>query len=436
MNAPSRREFLGSAALGVLAASAAPTSSAARAAGEQLTLATIGCGGQGRALTRSFAAIEGVRLAAVCDVDPQRSAEAAREVSEIAGAAPRIEKDLRRILDDPAIDAVLVATPDHWHGPATLLALAAGKHVYVEKPCAHNVREGRLMVEAARRAKRVVQVGTQSRSGPHLLAAIDLLRQGAIGEVLVAKAWNCQRRGNIGHAQPSDPPEGVDYDLWLGPAPHVPFQANRFHYNWHWWYAFGTGDLGNDGVHEVDIARWGLGVTTHPSRITASGTKLYFDDDQQFPDTQLAVFDYAAENGGRPKQLIYEMRIWTPYLLEGHENGNAFYGTDGYLVLGKRNGWQLFGPKSEPRQSMAGLPLGPEHHRNFLASIRSGELPLADIEIGHLSAALCHLGNIASRLGRVLHFDPASEQMLGDEEAGKLLGRDYQGGHWAVPSAV
>lgn len=403
---------------------------------ESLVLGAIGCGGQGRGLARSFAKLPGLRLAWVCDPDSSRAAEAAAEVEEIAGHRPEIVSDLRRVLDDPAVDAVTVATPDHWHGPAALLALAANKHVYVEKPCAHNVREGRLLVEAARRTGRVVQVGTQSRSGPHLMAAVERLRAGAIGEVLVAKAWNSQRRGNIGRATPSDPPEGVDYDLWLGPAPWLPFQANRFHYNWHWWYALGTGDLGNDGVHEVDIARWGLGVSEHPSRVTAAGGKLAYDDDQQFPDTQFVVYDYPASSAGRARQLIYEMRLWSPYVQEGHENGNAFYGTEGVLILGKRNGWQLFGPKNELRESMAPADLGPDHHRDFLSAIHENRRPQADIEIGHHSAALCHLGNIATRLGRVLNFDPAAEQIVGDDEAARLLGREYRPGHWAVPAGA
>ncbi len=434
-----RRDFFRTAAVSAGAVSLGLAAAPARAtsANEKIVMGSIGCGGQGSNLSFSFAKQPEVELACICDVDESRAQAAAAELEKITGRRPRIVKDLRQVLDDKSIDAVTVGTPDHWHAPATILACDAKKHVYVEKPCAHNIREGRLMIEAARRNQRVVQVGTQSRSGEHIQQAMKLLHEGAIGKVLVAKAWNSQRRGDIGHAQPSEAPGGVDYDLWLGPAPAVPFQANRFHYGWHWWYDFGTGDMGNDGIHEIDIARWGLGVDTHPSRIAALGGKLYFDDDQQFPDTQYVVFEWPAEKVGDRRELLFEMRIWSPYKQEGHENGNAFYGTDGMLVLGKATGWQLFGPKNQPREAVKGsLSGGTAHHRNFLECIQSGDKPNADIEIGHLSSSLCHLGNIACRVGRQLSFDPAHEQIIGDDEAHRLVGRSYRPDHWAIPSGA
>ena len=440
---PTRRTFLAqTTAAGALALSAA--ASDAVAANQQITLGAIGCGGQGTHLITSFARQSDVRLAYVCDPDSDRAAKAARTVQEIAGKPPKVVKDLREVLDDKSVDAVTVATPDHWHAPATILACQAGKHVYVEKPCAHNIREGRLMIDAARKHNRVVQVGTQSRSAEHVRRAIDLLRSGAIGDVLVAKAWNSQLRKNIGHAAPSEPPATVDYDLWLGPAPYVPFQPNRFHYAWHWWYDFGTGDMGNDGVHDIDIARWGLGVETHPTTVAAVGGKYFFDDDQQFPDTQYVIFEYPGDGRvGQRKQLIFEQRIWSPYTQEGYENGNAFYGTGGMLLVSKGSGFKLFGPRNEPRESMTSTGLGPAHHRNFLDCIKSGtspngtgRRPNADIEIGHLSATLCHLGNIAARVGRTLHFDPKTEQIVGDDQANLLTRRTYRDRHWAVPQNV
>ena len=228
---------------------------------------------------------------------------------------------LRKVLDDSEVDAVYIATPDHWHAPAAILALAAGKHVYVEKPCCHNVREGRLMVEAAKRAGKVLQVGTQSRSAPFLQEAIQRLHEGAIGEVLVAKAWNSQRRGSIGKTQPSQPPPQLDFDRWVGPAPMVPYRSNMLPGIWRWWYDFGCGDIGNDGVHDIDVALWGLGVKTHPTRVTCLGGKNFFDDDQQFPDTQYAICEYPRDGApsGRTTQLIFEQRIWSPYLQEGYE---------------------------------------------------------------------------------------------------------------------
>ncbi len=433
MRGTSRRRFLKGGA-GAVAALGLGSVRGAEPSG-RIVVGVIGPGGMGLSLLQSFAAEKDVSVAWVCDPDEDRMRRAAGEAEKISGAAPQQARDLRKVLDDRSVDAVIVATPDHWHGPATVLACEAGKHVYVEKPCSHNVREGRLMVEAARRAKRVVQVGTQSRSAEHLRKGIELLRSGAIGEVLVAKAWNSQRRGNIGKAPPSAPPPALDFDLWLGPAPEVPYRSNLLHASWRWFHAFGTGDIGNDGVHDIDIARWGLGVDVQPVRVAGLGRKLFFDDDQQFPDTQYVVFEYAVE-GGKRKQLVYEQRIWSPYVQEGHENGNAFYGTEGMMVLGKQSGWQVFGPRNEPRESVrAGLD-GKPHHRNFLECIRSGERPNADIEVGHLSASLAHLGNIAARVGRTLRLDSAAERIEGDEEAAALLRRTYRPGHWAIPAGV
>jgi predicted dehydrogenase len=434
--AKSRRTFLRSG-LGWLAGGAClvgPVRRSVAGANDRIVLGLIGPGGMGTNLLRSFAAQSDVRIAWVCDPDSQRMSRAAQLTAEITGARPSEAADLRRVLEDPNVDAVIIAAPDHWHAPATLLACAAGKHVYVEKPCSHNVREGRLMIEAARRTRRVVQVGTQSRSTPHVQRAMQLLKEGAIGEILVAKAWNSQKRASIGRVPPSLPPAYLDFDLWLGPAPVVPYRSNLLPSVWRWWYAFGTGDMGNDGVHDLDIARWGLGVQTHPTQISGLGGKYFFDDDQQFPDTQYVVFEY--DTPGRKKQLIYEHRIWSPYVQEGYENGNAFYGTEGMMLVGKSGGWQWFGPRNVLRESMTGRPDGLAHHRNFLECIRSGARPHADIEDGHLSASLCHLGNIAVRTGRRLAFDPVREKILEDRKAQSLLRREYRRRHWATPSGV
>lgn len=404
-------------------------------ANERLILGMIGPGGHGSGLLRSFVAQKGVEVAYVCDADANRMSQAGRAVEQASGRAPKAVSDLRRILDDKAIDAVIVATPDHWHAPATVLACDAGKHVYVEKPCSHNIREGRLMVEAARRNKRIVQVGTQSRSAPYIARAIGLLREGAIGEILVAKAWNSQLRRNIGKVKPTDPPAHLDFEMWVGPAPMVPYQSNMLHSSWRWFRAFGTGDIGNDGVHDIDIARWGLGVDTHPITVTAIGGKYFFDDDQQFPDTQYVAFEYAAP-GARKKQLIFEQRIWSPYAQEGYENGDAFYGTKGMMILGKHGGWKLYGPRNKLIDQMDGRLESSIHHRNFLDCIKTGELPNADIEIGHLSATLAHLGNIATTAGRLLHFDPQTEKFVDDSQANALVRRKYRPGHWAIPKGV
>jgi predicted dehydrogenase len=441
MSQNNRREFLqtvGGAAAATAALAWAGSGQGADEGSDRLVVGVIGPGGMGSNHLKLLAARKDVRVAYVCEVDSKRLTDAVNLTKELSGAEPKAVKDMRTVLDDKSVDAVWIATPDHWHAPATILACDAGKHVYVEKPCCHNIREGRLMIEAARRNKKVVQVGTQSRSSAHDIEAIQLIRDGAIGEVMSAKAWNSQLRGSIGKQKPSDPPKTLDYDLWLGPAPLHPYQSNLLPGVWRWWRAFGTGDIGNDGVHDLDVAVWGLGVTTHPSTIAGLGGKFLYDDDMQFPDTYTVVYDYPGDGKiGSRKQLIFEQRDWSPYVQEGHENGAAFYGTKGLLILGHGSGYQAFGPKNVLIKEGKGSADLAAHHQNFIDCVRNGKRPNADIEDGHLSATLAHLGNIVCRTGRVLHFDPKTEQITGDEEANKQVKRSYRdGGHWAVPKGV
>jgi predicted dehydrogenase len=383
------------------------------------------------------------RVAYVCDPDQTR-AERAKE----ATGADRAVADMRAILDDRAVDAVVIASCDHWHAPAAILACKAGKHVYVEKPCSHNVREGRLMVEAARKHNRVMQHGTQSRSSPSRQKAVEILRSGAIGEVLIAKHVNSQRRANIGHRSPSEPPPHLDYDLWVGPAEWRPYQSNFVHYHWHWFFNFGTGDIGNDGVHGIDVARWGLGVETHPSFVTGYGSKLFFDDDQEFPDTYNITFEYpgsgpssgeapssVSEWTGEKRLLVYEQRIWSPYRQDPEGNSVFFYGTKGMLTIG-RSGIRVFGENNKlvSREELSGQD--DAHQRDFLDAIKEGRRPNADVEIGHLSSSLCHLGNIVARVGRAIRFDAVKEQVVGDDQANALVRRKYREDHWAVPEGV
>ncbi|MCH2386511.1 MAG: Gfo/Idh/MocA family oxidoreductase, partial [Pedosphaera sp.] len=344
-----RRQFIKSSSASISAMATVHLTSGLRAASpnDKVSLGIIGPGGMGRNHIGNLNKRKDIEIAFVCDPDANHQANAAKMVESGTGIKPKQVGDLREILEVKSVDAVFIATPDHWHAPAAILAAEAGKHVYVEKPCSHNVREGRLMIEAARRNKRVMQVGTQSRSTGHVMKAMELLHNGAIGRVLVSKAWNSQKRSSIGKAKPGTPPAHLDFETWLGPAPKVPYQSNMLHGIWRWWHAFGTGDMGNDGVHDLDIARWGLGVTTHPTRIAALGGKYFFDDDQQFPDTQTVLFEYEPDaETGKPRQLIFEQRIWAPYFEQGYENGDAFYGTDGLMLLGKHGGWKLFGPRN------------------------------------------------------------------------------------------
>jgi predicted dehydrogenase len=401
-----------------------------------LVIGVIGTGGMGTAHLKTLAQRKDAEVAYVCDVDKDRLAAATGIVASLAGKSPTPVNDLRKVLDDRNVDAVYIATPDHWHAPAAILAIAAGKHVYVEKPCCHNVREGRLMVEAAKRAGKVLQVGTQSRSAPFLQEAIQRLHEGAIGEVLVAKAWNSQRRGSIGKTQASQPPPQLDFDRWVGPAPMVPYRANMLPGIWRWWYDFGCGDIGNDGIHDIDVALWGLGVKTHPMRVTCLGGKNFFDDDQQFPDTQYAICEYPRPGApsGRTTQLIFEQRIWSPYLQEGYENGVGFYGTSGMLLVGHVKGWKLYAERNKLIAEATGEPKLADHYDNFFACIRGdAKQPAADAETGHRAATICHLANISARIGRVLNFNSESETIGGDEPANAMLHRRYREGHWAVP---
>ena len=370
----------------------------------------------------------------VIDTDSERAAAAAKTILEMTGQSPKTGQDMRLAIDDKEVRACFMATPDHWHAPGAIFAADAGKHVYVEKPCSHNLHEGRLMIEAAARNKVNIQVGTQSRSTAHVQQVVEKIRSGVIGDVLVAKAWNSQKRADQGHQPTSEPPATLNYDLWLGPVPPVEFKRTYHPAHWRWFFHFGAGDFGNDGVHDIDIARWGLGVETHPSRINAMGNKLFFDDDQEWPDTLYCGFEYDFQ-GGKKRQLIYEQRIWSPYMQEGHENGCAWYGTGGMIVGGKAKGWQIFGPKNQLIETIAstGVDLS-GHHENFLSCVKGdGKGVLnAGIVTNHFSSSLCHLGNIAFRTGRTLRFDPGKEVFSDDAEATNYLRRDYRE-HWATP---
>ena len=403
------------------------------AASDKINVAMIGVRGQGRHLTGKFAQQHDVNILYLCDVDENVYGNAAKVVEEKTGKRPPHISDLRKVLDDKNVNAVVIATPDHWHAPATILACDAGKDVYVEKPASHNLREGRLMVDAARRNKRIVQLGIQSRSRPSTIRAIELVKSGKLGKPLMAKAWDVQLRDHIGHKEDSTVPKGVDYDTWIGPAVHVPFNENRFHYKWHWNWNTGTGDIGNDGVHQLDMARWALGLD-RPKEVSGMARKLFFDDDQQTPDTMNITYNY------NDRVLMYEMRIWNPYEMEGQGNGVAVYGTNGFIHIGRWNrewGYKVYDDKGKLAldQSKNENDMDDAHPRNFLDCVKSRNAPNAEIEIGHTSSTLCHLGNIVARANRSIKFDPASETITGDSEASKLLRREYRK-HWSVPKNV
>ncbi len=426
-----RRRFLQAAPAFALAA----PSLLRGAAGDRIGLAVIGTGGMGSNHVRTLCQRRDVEFRWLIDTDTDRAAAAAKAVEGATGQKPKVAQDLRRALDDADVRACFMATPDHWHAPGAILAAGAGKHVYVEKPCSHNLREGRLMIEAAARHGVAIQVGTQSRSTGHVREVVERLRSGVIGEVLVAKAWNSQKRSAHGRQPDSEAPASLDYDLWLGPVPEVPFKKTYHPAHWRWFFHFGAGDIGNDGVHDIDIALWGLGMERHPDRIQAMGDKLFFEDDQQWPDTIYCGFAYEPPGGTR-RQLVFEQRIWSPYVQEGEENGCAWYGTEGMVVGSKKGGWKIFGPKNRLIEEVRGDGVDlAGHHENFLRAAR-GEGKPADLHAGiaanHLSSSLCHLANISWRTGRTLRFDPDRETFSGDPEASGLLRRQYRE-HWATP---
>lgn len=434
MSSASRRSFLKSSAAGA-AALAVSTTAAAAAGQDRLAIALIGCGGMGTSHLKNLVVNPRVQIAYVCDVDATRLANAAKLAMD-NGHTVKPVKDLRAVLDDRSVKAVWIATPDHWHSPAGILAADAGKHVYVEKPMSHNVREGRLLIDAAERNKVVVQVGTQARSNPDVKEAIDRVTGGAIGELLVAKAWNSQLRRNLGHVKAALPPAELDFDLWLGPAPQAPYYSNRVPGSWRFFRDYGAGDIGNDGVHNIDVALWGMGATVLPSRVAALGSKCFFDDDQEWPDTQYTVAEFDSPDGKGTRQFVYEQRIWSPYVQEGYENGNAFYGTKGCLIMGHTVGWKLYGLKNkliEEREFKMNLGL---HHQNFLDAITKGAALNAPAIAGHVAAGMCHLTNISGTLRKTIEFDPKTETIAALPEASAMLRRKYRDSHWAVPKGV
>ncbi len=384
---------------------------------ERTTVCVVGVRGRGMSLAQTFAKLPNAQVTHVCDVNQARFEPATKAIAEIQKSTPKTVQDLRKVLDDPSVDAFVVATPDHWHALATIWACQAGKHVYVEKPISNNVFEGWQMIQAARKYNRVVQVGTQSRSAPHYKEAMEFLKSGKLGRVHMAKAWNSQLRRRVPAVADSAVPEGIDWNLWQGPAPERAYNENYYTYGWRWLWDYGTGDMGNDGVHDLDIARWGLDVK-YPEQIQCTGSKLEFTGDiQQTPDTQIATYTFP-EN----KILVYEQRLWSPYFQEGFENGVAFYGTEGYMLIGRKS-WTVVEKRNkiafEHKVEFTEQP----HVENFLAAVQK-QTPLnCDIEEGYRSTLLAHLGNLSFRVGRPLRFDAATQALVGDPHANELLKR-------------
>jgi predicted dehydrogenase len=430
-----RRDFLVSTA--VLTAGAAVRGFASP--NETVRMAVVGCGGRGQSHVNAWSGMPNVEIVALCDVDEAHIADKLKSLESKGMKKPATYVDYRKLLEDKSIDAVSLATPNHWHTLQTIWACQAGKDVYVEKPCSHNVFESQQIIAAARKYDRIVQQGSQSRSSPALREAVQRMATGELGDVYMARGLCYKWRDTIGHTPVSAVPAGVDYDLWTGPAPKRPFSKNRFHYNWHWMWDTGNGDLGNQGIHEVDIARWGLGVT-HPTKVSAIGGKFMFDDDQETPNTLSASFEF--DDKGVKKMMTFEVRHWiSPHEAgingekPGNTIGNQFYGSKGYLVIDNYNKYYSFMGKEQTPGP--GATARDEHWANFIAAVRSrkrGDLN-AEIEEGALSCNLMHLANISYRVGRTLHWDAKTMTCIGDAEANKMLTRAYRA-PFAVPKNV
>jgi predicted dehydrogenase len=419
MPALDRRAFLSASAAALPALTVA---GAGDKPAEKVVLAVLGVHGRGAGLLGAFSSFPEVEVAYVCDPDSNVVPKALKKIDKRHKRTPKVVQDLRKVFDDKDVNAVVVATPDHWHALATVWACQADKDVYVEKPVSHNLVEGRRMVEAARRYKRVVQVGTQRRSSAHHQSAAEFIRSGKLGKVPFARAWIAGNRKSIGKKKDGPVPDGVNYDLWLGPAPKRDFNPNRFHYEWHWNWDYGTGELGNNGIHGLDVCRWLVGLDA-PVRINSAGGKFFYDDDRQTPDTQVATFDFAGTT------LVWEHRIWSRTGIAGVPFGVMIYGEKGTMVFDKK-GWHIEEGVGEAAKASdkPGDKSGGErpHLRNFLDCVKSRKRPNADIEEGHKSTRLCHLGNIAFRLGRTLRFDASKETITGDTQAVRMLGRSYR----------
>ncbi len=448
-----RRAFLARTSAGAMALAGAPLlwgqEKTFRAANDRVRVAVIGIHGMGQSHIAAYSKLPNVEVAALCDVDENLFAEVIRK--HCKNKTPKTYTDLRRLYEDKSIDAVSIVTPNHWHALAAIWAIQAGKHVSVEKPCCHNFFEGRMLVEAAdKHPDIVVQDGAEQRSNPCAQSMAKFLHEGGLGEVYMAKGICYKRRDTIGHFEDEPAPSGVDYDLWLGPAPKRPFNKNRFHYNWHWNWDYGNGDIGNQGVHEMDVARWGLGVTL-PTRVCAMGGHLMFQDDQNTPNVLIATFEFPNPEGrGEKKKLLqFEVRHWwvnreldlapektgNTYMTSAANTvGNLFYGAKGYMAK-NANEWKAFlGPKLEPGPSGTGEG---NHYADFMDAIRAGKPALArgDIREGFYSCALVHLANISYRLGRSLDFDPAKMEFRNDSEANAMLSRNYRS-PFVVPNRV
>jgi predicted dehydrogenase len=422
----SRRTF-------ILGAGAAVSHIGARKAeaNGRVQVAILGVNGRGRDHIRAFQNLSNVDIVAICDPDRSLLEKRAAEFQEQTGRKLETYQDLRKVFDNQKIDAVTIATPNHWHTLAAIWACQAGKDVYVEKPGTHNVWEGRRLIDAAKKYNRIVQHGVQLRSSEALQEAVQHLRKGTIGNVYMARGLVFRWRRSIGKSPNEPVPAHLDYDIWTGPAQMRPFSKRLVHYNWHWHWDYGNGDVGNQGTHETDMCMWGLGVMKLPSKIASMGGKFLWDDDKETPEILTSTYMYPDEK----KMIQFEVRHWCTNLEDGVGVGNIFYGSEGILLVRNYDAYEIyFGEKREPGPKRKA---GGDHYANFIKAVLSRKTSdqHGPVETAHLASGLAHLGNIAYRLDRVLKFDPNTEKFVGDSEANKMLTRNYRA-PYIVPEKV
>jgi len=428
----SRRDFLKTAATGSLAAIALPTLIPSRAFGanDRLRVAVLGVNGRGQDHIAGFSRQTNVEVVTLCDADLVVANKRASEFEQKYGRKVQVQQDLRKVYDDKNIDAVSIAMPNHWHALATIWACQAGKDVYVEKPGSHHFHEGRKMIEAATKYNRIVQHGVQLRSSKAIQEAIQHLRDGLIGKVYMARGLVFKWRPDIGNQGNSAVPEGLNWDLWQGPAKAREFSKNFVHYNWHWFWDYGNGDIGNQGIHETDLCMWGLDVG-FPEEISSSGGKFLWNDSKETPEMLTSVYKYPKEG----KVIQFEVRPWMTNKEDGVEIGNIFYGDKGYMVINGYDDYKTF--LGRDRTPGPAGKAGGDHYLNFVEAVRARDKAKLNgpVETAHLSSGLAHLGNIAYRLGRSLKFDPKKEQFISDSEANAMLNRKYRA-PYVIPTQV
>jgi predicted dehydrogenase len=434
----SRRDFIKKTALGATALGLGlNAASYARVIGanDRMNFAIAGLNSRGQALSAAALSVNDCTITAICDVDQRVLDQQSEKIKASTGKKVKTYDDIRVLLESKDVDAIAIATPDHWHAPMAIMAVQAGKDVYVEKPCCYDPGEGELLVAVQEKYGQVVQMGNQQRSGQVSIQAMKDIQEGVIGDVYLGKAWYSNNRGSIGHGQAVEVPDWLNWDLWQGPAPRETYKDNIVHYNWHWFENWGTGEINNNGTHEIDICRWALGVD-YPIRVTSSGGRYHFDDDWQFPDTQFADFEF---EGG--KMITWEGRSCNVHPVYDRGRGATIHGTEGTILL-DRNTYELYDNKgnkvkevtedqlSATMDTQGVGSLDTAHMANFVDAIRTGAKQNAPINEGYKSNLLCHLGNIAQETGRALNTDPNDGHILNDPEAMGYWNRSYEPG-WA-----